>query len=50
MSTEYRTMSNGSVNIPPPSALNGGGGGPPQPGGMGRFEGPRSPPGRQSEF
>ena len=46
---EYRHMSTGSLNIPPPSAN--GSGGPTTPlGGMGRFEGPRSPPGRQSEF
>ncbi|KAK0113876.1 hypothetical protein ONS95_014121 [Cadophora gregata] len=48
MSTEYRHMSTGSLNIPPPNALNGAGGPPPPVGGMGRFEGPRSPPGRQN--
>jgi hypothetical protein len=45
-----RAVEIGSLNIPPPSALNGGGSRSSQPGGMGRFEGPRSPPGRQSEF
>jgi hypothetical protein len=48
MPTEYRHMSTGSLNIPPPSALNGSGGPTTPVGGMGRFEGPRSPPGRQS--
>lgn len=43
-------MSSGSLNIPPPTALNGAGGPPPPVGGMGRFEGPRSPPSRQSEL
>jgi hypothetical protein len=46
---EYRHMSTGSLNIPPPSA-NGSGGPTTPSGGMGRFDGPRSPPGRQSEF
>lgn len=50
MPTEYRHMSAGSLNIPPPSALNGSSGPTTPSGGMGRFEGPRSPPGRQSEF
>jgi hypothetical protein len=50
MPTEYRHMSTGSLNIPPPSALNGSGGPTTPVTGMGRFEGPRSPPGRQSEF
>jgi hypothetical protein len=50
MPTEYRHMSTGSLNIPPPSALNGSGGPTTPSGGMGRFEGPRSPPGRQSKF
>ncbi|KAL5323172.1 hypothetical protein ACEPPN_007701 [Leptodophora sp. 'Broadleaf-Isolate-01'] len=48
MTTDYRHMSSGSLNIPPPNALNGAGGPPPPVGGMGRFEGPRSPPGRQN--
>lgn len=48
MSTEYRHMSSGSLNIPPPNTLNGNGAPPPPAAGMGRFEGPRSPPGRQS--
>ncbi|KAH8779331.1 hypothetical protein BGZ57DRAFT_941511 [Hyaloscypha finlandica] len=48
MPTEYRHMSTGSLNIPPPSALNGSGGPTTPVSGMGRFEGPRSPPGRQS--
>lgn len=45
-------MSTGSLNIPPPTAVNGNSGGPQQngAGGMGRFEGPRSPPGRQSKW
>jgi hypothetical protein len=43
-------MSTGSLNIPPPSAINGSGGPTTPSGGMGRFEGPRSPPGRQSKF
>lgn len=52
MPSEYRHMSTGSLNIPPPTAVNGNGGGPQQngAGGMGRFEGPRSPPGRQSKW
>ena len=52
MPSEYRHMSTGSLNIPPPTAANGNGSGGPPPnaaGGMGRFEGPRSPPGRQSK-
>jgi hypothetical protein len=49
MPAEYRHMSTGSLNIPPASALNGSGGPTTPSGGMGRFEGPRSPPGRQSE-
>ncbi|KAH8789902.1 hypothetical protein F5882DRAFT_292434 [Hyaloscypha sp. PMI_1271] len=48
MPTEYRHMSTGSLNIPPPSALNGSGGPTTPVSGMGRFEGPRSPPGRQN--
>lgn len=48
MPAEYRHMSTGSLNIPPPTTLNGNGGPPPAVGGMGRFEGPRSPPGRQN--
>ncbi|KAG9229126.1 hypothetical protein BJ875DRAFT_446249 [Amylocarpus encephaloides] len=48
MPSEYRHMSSGSLNIPPPTSLNGNGGGPPPVGGMGRFDGPRSPPGRQN--
>lgn len=43
-------MSSGSLNIPPPSAVNGTAGPAPPVGGMGRFEGPRSPPGRQSKI
>ena len=50
MPSEYRHMSTGSLNIPPPTALNGNGAGQPPAGGMGRFEGPRSPPGRQSQY
>ncbi len=50
MGTEYRHMSTGSLNIPPPTALNGAGPPPPPVGGIGRFDGPRSPPGRQSEI
>ncbi|KAH7397732.1 spindle poison sensitivity protein-like protein Scp3 [Cadophora sp. MPI-SDFR-AT-0126] len=48
MPSEYRHMSTGSLNIPPPSALNGSGDSAAPSGGMGRFEGPRSPPGRQN--
>ncbi|EPE34362.1 CCCH zinc finger [Glarea lozoyensis ATCC 20868] len=48
MPSEYRHMSSGSLNIPPPTAANGNSGGPPPVGGMGRFDGPRSPPGRQN--
>lgn len=56
MPSEYRHMSTGSLNIPPPTAPNangngnGNGAGQPPAGGMGRFEGPRSPPGRQSQY
>jgi hypothetical protein len=50
MPSEYRHMSTGSLNIPPPTALNGNGAGQPPAAGMGRFEGPRSPPGRQSQY
>ena len=49
MGAEYRHMSSGSLNIPPPSASNGNGGEATPNGAIGRFEGPRSPPGRQSE-
>ncbi|KAF8866312.1 hypothetical protein BDZ45DRAFT_735588 [Acephala macrosclerotiorum] len=48
MPQEFRHMSSGSLNIPPPSALNGNGAPPPPVGGMGRDFGPRSPPGRQN--
>ncbi|TVY36660.1 Zinc finger protein [Lachnellula subtilissima] len=52
MPSEYRHMSTGSLNIPPPTApngnSNGNGAGQPPAGGMGRFEGPRSPPNRQN--
>ncbi|EKD14980.1 uncharacterized protein L3040_003823 [Drepanopeziza brunnea f. sp. 'multigermtubi'] len=48
MPTEYRHSSSGSLNIPPPSTIKGSGGPPPPVGGMGRFEGPRSPPSRQN--
>jgi hypothetical protein len=43
--SEYRHMSTGSLNIP--GGVNGNGGG--QAAGP-RFDGPRSPPGRQSKF
>ena len=45
--SEYRHMSTGSLNIP--SGVNGNSGGATPIGGQ-RFEGPRSPPGRQSKF
>ncbi|CAL3969759.1 unnamed protein product [Diplocarpon coronariae] len=45
---EYRISSSGSRSIPPPNTINGAGGPPPPVGGMARFEGPRSPPGRQN--
>ncbi|CAG8971378.1 hypothetical protein HYALB_00006928 [Hymenoscyphus albidus] len=50
MPSEYRHMSSGSLNIPPPTPINSSSNaGPPPPvGGMGRFEGPTSPPGRQN--
>ncbi|TVY60753.1 Zinc finger protein [Lachnellula suecica] len=48
MPSEYRHMSTGSLNIPPPTAPNGNGGAQPPAAGMQRFEGPRSPPGRQN--
>lgn len=49
MENGHGHMSSGSLNIPP-AVINGGAGGPPQPSAAaGRFDGPRSPPGRQSE-
>jgi hypothetical protein len=47
---EFRHMSTGSLNIPP-GGLNGSTNGPPpHMGAMSRFDGPRSPPGKQSQF
>ncbi|CZT01236.1 uncharacterized protein RAG0_08972 [Rhynchosporium agropyri] len=49
MANDYRQMSSSSLNIALPTAPNGSAGGPlPPAGGMGRNEGPRSPPGRQN--
>ena len=46
---EFRHMSTGSLNIPP-GGLNGSTNGPPpHMGAMSRFDGPRSPPGKQSQ-